>query len=72
MTTLDERIAQKNKLIPTAGYNVVSVDSFGIDAADEAMVVGHFDTKGEADAARTRMAMKNAGYRYYVYGPDTR
>ena len=72
MTTMDERIAHKNKLIPQTGYNVVAIDPFGVEVQDELYLVGHHDSIEAANKQRAEMEAKHPGIRYFVYAPDTR
>jgi len=70
MGDLEKRLAAKEKLTPKAGFNLVGVDDFE-PAGDDLFLVGHYETRDEAEAEMDRRLAAQPSGKYYIYGPDT-
>jgi hypothetical protein len=56
----------RSALIPTSGYTVVGIDTFGSPDEQGPYVVGNFATKVQAEEVARRMT-KRSGERFYIY-----
>lgn len=67
-----KRLELVEKLTPKKGegFNVVAVEEYASDIEDELELIGHFDTRAEADAMVTEMKEQDPEVIVYVYGED--
>jgi len=63
------RVRAMDRFIPVEGYNVVAVDTFETDADCELSLVGHYDTREQAEAAAERHREQYPHDRAHIYGP---
>ncbi len=68
---IDARHEAMQAMIPKSGFNLVGLDDFERDPADELFLIGHFDTQEEAEAARADRLKSSPGLKMYVYGPES-
>lgn len=75
---IDAVLRLKGKLIPKRGFNVVGIDGFSQPGDDDLYIVGHFETRAEAEAALAHeVAQQPRGpsaipNKFYIYEPGTR
>lgn len=60
----------KMEMVPSAGFNLVGVDTFEWDPGAELYFIAHFETREEAEKAQKER--NNPFERTYIYEPDTR
>lgn len=61
----------KERFIPTSGFNVVGVDDFE-DSGEQLYLIAHRDAEAEAKAVYKEWKKKNPGETAYIYGADTK
>jgi len=64
------RLKLMEGMIPTDGYNVVQVDDFARNIEDELELVGHFDSKDEAEAKVEELVAADPDAKVYIYGAE--
>jgi hypothetical protein len=67
---LDLIMEAKAKMTPKTGFNVVGVDDFEMPG-DELFLVGHYESKEDADHALAQAKAASPKTAYYIYDPST-
>ncbi len=67
---LKENMADKARLTPKAGFNVVGVDDYELPGS-QLYLIGHFSNESKAKASLARFKKKNPGVTAHIYGPET-
>jgi hypothetical protein len=60
-------LAAMEKMTPKEGFNLVGVDDFE-PPGEELFLIGHFDTKDEAEAAKAERLRENPDAVMHIYG----
>lgn len=68
---LKQALAEKQKMIPATGYNVVGVDTHEMPGS-KLYLIGHYTTPDEAEKAKARYEAENPGVLVHVYDPTTK
>lgn len=66
-TWVERVLREKDEMTPSVGFNVVEIDNWRIPGDEVLLLVGHFESEIEAEAART--ALEAQAKKAYVYGP---
>ncbi len=69
---IEVRLAAKKALIPKKGFNLVGVDAYERDPADELFLIGSFDSEKDAKRAQAEYEKKHPAERTFIYSPDTK
>ena len=62
-------LAQKKKMIPKEGYNLIGLDDYE-KAGDQLFVIDHFKSKAEAEGAEKKYKAKHRNTKTFIYGPE--
>lgn len=63
-------LEHKNKFVPKEGFNLVGVDDFE-EPGEELYLVGHFDSREEAEAFKAKRLKADPNEVLHVYDPES-
>lgn len=67
MNAIQAMLAQKRKLTPKVGFNLVGLDDFELPG-DQLFLISHHTTEADAKKAQKVYAKTNAGIKTFIYG----
>jgi hypothetical protein len=67
--TMQAMLAQKKAMTPKKGFNLVGLDDFE-EPGEQLFLIGHYESKAEAEKADKEHNSRNKDVRTFIYGPD--
>jgi hypothetical protein len=63
---MKEALAEKRRMTPTTGFNVVGVDDFELPG-EKLYLIGHYKSEPEAEAAKARHEKEHPDETVHIY-----